>query len=390
MHLNEDPLRISLLIQKKIKNSLSVAEEQELGQWLDEKPEHAALYARCLDNVVQQEAYRYLTNVDTKGAWKDILPAIETKIETIRKPVFKRNLIRYVAAACILLVGVLVALPYLTKDNLPKETELTTVDYSPAQNKAILKLSDGTTLTLDSKHEEVAIAGNSIKYSDGKELINTDDISSAVISTPRGGYYRVVLPDGTKVQLNAGSSLTYPLTFTGNTREVFARGELYFEVTPDKTKPFVVHTEQQVLQVLGTKFNVNSYAQVKTVKTSLIEGKVQISSPTLKPVLLTPGQQSIVKSNHIQVKNIDPEQVTAWIHGKFNFDGKHLREVMQELSLWYDIDIAIDADVPEVEFFGGIYRGNNLSTILSLLEQNEIAYKLTNDKKLLITKVKPK
>lgn len=338
---------------------------------------------------MQQESYRYFTHVDTKSAWKDILPAIEAK-ETKSKAILTRNLIRYVAAACMLIIGLFVALPYLTKDSLTEETDLATVDYSPAENKAILKLSDGTTLTLDTQHEEVAIAGNSIKYSDGKELVNTDDISSAVISTPRGGYYRVVLPDGTKVQLNAGSSLTYPLTFTGNTREVWATGELYFEVTPDKAKPFVVHTEEQVLKVLGTKFNVNSYAEAKTVKTSLIEGKVQITSPTLKPILLTPGQQSIVKPNRIQVKNIDPEQATAWIHGKFNFDGKRLREVMHELTLWYDIDVDIDADVPEVEFFGGIYRDNNLSTILSLLEQNEIAYKLTNDKKLLITKVKPK
>lgn len=389
MHLNEDPLRISILIQKKINNSLSAAEEQELVEWLDEKPEHAALYARCLDKSVQQESYRYFTHVDTKSAWKDILPAIEAK-ETKSKAILTRNLIRYVAAACVLIIGLFVALPYLTKNSITEETDLATVDYSPAENKAILKLSDGTTLTLDTQHEEVAIAGNSIKYSDGKELVNTDDISSAIISTPRGGYYRVVLPDGTKVQLNAGSSLTYPLTFTGNTREVWATGELYFEVTPDKAKPFVVHTEEQVLKVLGTKFNVNSYAEAKTVKTSLIEGKVQIASPTLKPIVLTPGQQSIVKPNRIQVKNIDPEQATAWIHGKFNFDGKRLREVMHELSLWYDIDVDIDADVPEVEFFGGIYRDNNLSTILSLLEQNEIAYKLTNNKKLLITKVKPK
>ena len=389
MHLNEDSLRISILIQKKINNSLSAAEEQELIEWLDEKPEHAALYTRCLDKSVQQESYRYLTHVDTKSAWKEILPAIEAK-ETKSKAFLMRNLIRYVAAACVLIIGLFVALPYLTKDSLTEETDLATVDYSPAENKAILKLSDGTTLTLDTQHQEVAIAGNSIKYSDGKELINTDDISSAVISTPRGGYYRVVLPDGTKVQLNAGSSLTYPLTFTGNTREVWATGELYFEVTPDKAKPFVVHTEQQVLRVLGTKFNVNSYAEAKTVKTSLIEGKVQIASPTLKSIVLTPGQQSIVKPNRIHVKNIYPEQATAWIHGKFNFDGKRLREVMHELSLWYDIDVDIDADVPEVEFFGGIYRDNNLSTILSLLEQNEIAYKLTNDKKLLITKVKPK
>src|SRR5690606_4167358 len=230
MHLNEDPLRISILIQKKINNSLSAAEEQELVEWLDEKPEHAALYTRCLDKFVQQESYRYLTHVDTKSAWKDILPAIEAK----HKPIFTRNLIRYVAAACVFIIGLFVALPYLTKDSLTEGTDLATVDYSPAENKAILKLSDGTTLTLDTQHEEVAIAGNSIKYSDGKELINTDDISSAVISTPRGGYYRVVLPDGTKVQLNAGSSLTYPLTFTGNTREVWATGELYFEVTPDK------------------------------------------------------------------------------------------------------------------------------------------------------------
>src|SRR5690606_25662061 len=117
MHLNEDQLRISLLIQKKINNSLSAPEEQELVKWMDAKPEHAALYVRCMDKSVQQESYRYLTHVDTKSAWKDILPAIEAK-EAKHKPIFTPNLLRYVAAACVFIIGLFVALPYLTKDSL--------------------------------------------------------------------------------------------------------------------------------------------------------------------------------------------------------------------------------------------------------------------------------
>lgn len=387
MYLNrEEAIRISYLLRKKINNNLTYFEEVELNNWVTQNTQNRTLYERCLDSVEHKKAFNYLQNTNTHEAWEEVSKILDSETQ---KPKQNRvlHIISYVAAACVLIIGtLLLIIPSKDNEHISKSIS---IDYKPARNQAVIKLSNGQLITLDSNQNMVTVNENAISYSNGQEITVKDEVISAEINTPRGGYYKILLPDGTKAQLNAASSLSYPLTFSKDKREVSITGEVYFEVAPDKNKPFVVQSKHQEIKVLGTKFNVNAYDDQFHIKTSLIEGKVSVYNATnksLTPKILTAGQQSILSKEKTIIKSIDAQSEIAWVHGKFNFDGKLLREVMRELARWYDIDVFIENDVPNIEFFGGTYRNNNLSTILSLLEQNDLKYTLSEDKKLFITK----
>ncbi|MBD1429475.1 FecR family protein [Sphingobacterium litopenaei] len=390
MHLNkEEAPRISFLIRKKINDNLTAFEAEELASWVSASSRNEELYQQCLDKGDQKKAFEYLEKIHVASAWKDVKEQLNNTERQIEKPKIGR-LFAYIAAACLLVFGsiTLITQWYQKIDN--QDIANSPIDYKPANNQATIKLSNGKSYTLDNNQESVSINSTSIAYSNGQEITSTDDITSAEIHTPRGGYYKIILPDGTKAQLNAASSLSYPLTFSGNKREVSITGEVYFEVTPNKKQPFVVQSKQQEIEVLGTTFNINAYEANSGTKTTLVEGKVKVipkTNKTLLPTILQPGQQSVITTNKVFLQEIDSKSEIAWINGKFNFDGKKLKEVMQELSRWYDIDVIIDHDVPNIEFFGGTFRNNNLSTILTLLEHNDITYTLSTDKKLFIKKL---
>ncbi|GAA4515173.1 FecR family protein [Sphingobacterium thermophilum] len=385
-HHQEEVSRISFLIRKKINDHLTDTEEKELKSWISQSPKNKELYDRCLNTAEQQQAFRFLQNINVAAAWQD-LKLQEEKPQKINSPKLLQ-IVGYVAA-CLCIMLTTAVLIRRNQETAPTAQQSVNVDYKPAQNKATIRLSNGKHISLDNNHEAIIIKSNSITYNDGQKVTSTEELTSAQITTPRGGYYKVILPDGTKVQLNAESSMTYPLAFKGDKREVSISGEVYFEVTPARNKPFIVHSSTQVVEVLGTTFNINAYDNSK-VKTSLVEGKVKVYSKTnssLAPKFLTPGQQSICAASNIAVKAIELETELAWIQGKFNFDKKTLKEVMEEISRWYNIDVIIDKDVPNIEFFGGTFRNNNLSTILTLLEQNDISYTLTEDRKLYIKRL---
>ena len=388
MHLNqEEAYYISQLILKKINGSINSLELNELNSWIKKNPMNRDLYYKCISLKEQKEIYDQLQKIQVNNAWNSILPHLVVTPQ--QNSIFKnyRKLLPYLVAASILIVTSFILIFSNLKQDKNLRPEITKIDYHPAENKAVLKLSNGQELYLDSTKTEVQINDNYISYANGKKLINSSQIESAVIETPKGGYYKIILPDGTKAQLNAASSLSYPLKFTGNSREVSITGEVFFEVKKDNSRKFIVHTPNQSIEVLGTIFNVNSYNKHK-IKTSLLEGKVSVKTKNNRedlPSILLPGHQSILENNKIKIKRININNEIAWVYGKFNFDNKNLIEVMGELERWYDIDIEIAPDVPNIEFFGGTYRNNNLSIILSLLEQNEITYILT-DKKLIIKK----
>jgi ferric-dicitrate binding protein FerR (iron transport regulator) len=178
------------------------------------------------------------------------------------------------------------------------------------------------------------------------------------MSTPRGGEYKVTLPDGTRVWLNAGSSMKFPTAFIGKQREVVLTGEAYFEVAKHASMPFVVVTPKDRVKVLGTHFNVNAYSDEAGIKTSLFEGAVQVGN-----ALLRPGQAYI----NGRVIDTDVSQDAAWKNGLFDFDNKTLEEVMRQLSRWYDLDI-VYKDKVAVTFFAEIPRNTAIDNVLKALE----------------------
>ena len=276
-------------------------------------------------------------------------------------------------------------------DNIAaKVVEPTEAIITPGDDKAILTLSDGTKIILeDAKNGILANqAGVSIqKTSDGELLYSFSNSANSVtqaednilynkIETPIGGKYQVNLPDGSKVWLNSSSSLRFSALFNGDTREVELSGEAYFDVSKNKSKPFRVITKDQIVEVLGTQFNINSYSDEGPIKTTLIEGSVKIIYKD-KVVLLSPGQQFQPKELVSAVLEADTEEVVAWKEGYFVFKNEDIKSIMRKLSRWYNVEVSYSGDIPEVGFGGNISRSKDISEVLDVLQlTNAIHFKV--------------
>lgn len=280
------------------------------------------------------------------------------------------------AAACVLILLSIGLYRYYSQSAVEKLAPLATqpAGIGPGGQKAMLTLADGTQIELKaaSQGEIATQPGISIrKTSDGQityaihaqkdnqgtlPVINT-------ISTPIGGQYQLILPDGSKVWLNAGSSLRYPTFFAGSERSVELAGEAYFEVTPDKKMPFLVKSENQTVRVLGTHFNVNAYADEPSVKTTLVEGSVQVNAQRL-----VPGQQAVLTEKRVAVREVDAEAETAWKNGEFVFNGEDLQTIMRMVARWYNIEVVYENPPGDLRYGGEVSRSKNLSDILKMLE----------------------
>lgn len=310
--------------------------------------------------------------------------AIQSRISTSKKlkvvPFF-----RYAAAAIILLLisGTLYfALNSKKNSEATNLSKANTLDVLPGTDRAILTLSDGSKVVLDnetasniSNHEGLKIS----KTKNGQliytilnqgDLINKKAIAYNTIQTPKGGQYQIILPDGTKVWLNAASSLKYPEVFAGNERKVELTGEAYFEVAKNKAMPFHVKNESQDVEVLGTHFNINSYMDEKTIKTTLLEGSVKVSNNKSFKIL-KPGEQSVAgtsENSNIQlVRNVDTDDETAWKNGLFQFSNEGLKTILNQLERWYDIKIDYSS-IPDKRYNGMVPRKAKLSEVLKMLE----------------------
>ncbi|WP_343567768.1 FecR domain-containing protein [Sphingobacterium sp.] len=386
----EKLIRISALILQKMQGTLTGEDRFFLESWLQESERNKQIYQRCLDEKLQRDAYTRLQDFETRRNFESLKAKIS--FHTSKKgPGLLNRLLPYVAAASVLLA--LSVVWYWNKDsNRLVETQREVVnDRLPASHQAVITLSDGRQYALNKGEKQVVIDGGGIRYEDGHEVAPINAAVSARIETPRGGIYEVTLPDGTLVKLNAGTTLSYPTVFAKGKREVTLRGEAYFEVAKKKDQPFIVHTKNQQVQVLGTHFNINAYQTSVPTKTTLLEGKVMVTTLLgSQKVTLLPGDQSVNTGTELTKHPVNVQQEMAWVYGKFNFDGKSLRQVMDELSQWYAIDVVYKGDVPDVSFFGGTFRTSKLSTILKILKDQDLSYHLTENGKLIIETNDPK
>lgn len=260
-------------------------------------------------------------------------------------------------------------------------------DVLPGGNKATLTLADGTVVDLDQAlNGEIAEQNGIIirKTENGQLEYVVQDSPNAVsgtntIATPRGGQYQVSLPDGTKVWLNAATSLKYPYPFDKNERMVELKGEAYFEVAKDQLRPFRVKTTHQTVEVLGTHFNINAYTDEPALKTTLLEGSVKVEAGAHQ-VFLKPGQQAKLSATNEQLvvdKTIDAEQSIAWKNDVFAFNNEDLKSVMRQISRWYDIDVVYKGKITTEKYFGEIPRNTNLSEVFKILELNHIRVEIS-------------
>jgi transmembrane sensor len=296
-----------------------------------------------------------------------------------------------VAASVLLIIGVGL---YFYQSSRPhkaiKQSQYTYV-VKPGSNKAYLTLGNGKRIALDNSvnHKLAKEPGTIISKSANGQLIYTvdnvtgqqQDLTYNTVETPRGGQFQVNLPDGSKVWLNAASSIRFPTVFNSNERKVELKGEAYFEVAKNKEKPFRVSTVNQVVEVLGTHFNVNAYRDESFEKTTLLEGSVRINKGT-ETVLLKPGQQSrLNKNTGIKVSEADSEEVIAWKNGMFQFNNADIKTIMRQIARWYDVDISYEANInTDVRFNGEIPRNAAIREILDMLDFAEIKFKIQGNK----------
>lgn len=316
---------------------------------------------------------------------------------------------RIISAAAVLIFISLGIYFYSNYSDKP-EREYADIDIkkeiTPGGNKAILTLADGSKISLtDANNGDIAKqAGIRItKTADGQLMYTILDATSEAltlvyntIETPRGGQYQIILPDGSKVWLNAASSLRYPPSFASQKeRRIELNGEAYFEVAKDKLHPFIVSTNEQEIKVLGTHFNVNAYSDEPQIKTTLLEGSVLVYKPgTNSPlegskVKLIPGQQSVFDDNSIKISSVNIEDVVAWKNGYFRFDDESLESIMRKISRWYDVDITWRDESVKSEPFAAITsRFVNVSSLLKMIEQTGDAEFDIEDGKIIISKKK--
>ena len=286
----------------------------------------------------------------------------------------------------------------------------------PGREGAILTLANGLQVVLDSLGNGVIAAqyGSRVVLQNGQLAYDptgeaTGKMMYNTMTTPKGRQFSLVLPDGTKVWLNAASSLRYPTVFPGNERRVEVNGEAYFEVAKESARPFfVIINNKATVQVLGTSFNVNAYEDEASINTTLLEGSVKVavtpSAGMLLPavqsaVLLMPGQQAQIapvsgrsantnrspgRAGIKLIKNADINKVMAWKNGAFNFDGVSLEEMMRQLERWYDIQVVYENGVPDIHFVGEMSRGVTLKGLIKGLEASEVHFRIEEGRRLVV------
>ncbi len=288
----------------------------------------------------------------------------------------------YAAASIILLMlSVLIYSRSYVENPVAAQAEKGPVeveDILPGENKAILILDDGSRINLDDAASGlIASESNTTirKLPDGQLHYVAgapkagSEIRFNTVATPRGGQFQITLPDGSRVWLNAGSSLRFPTLFTGGERKVELTGEAYFEVAENKAMPFKVLANNSEIRVLGTHFNVMAYDDEKQMNTTLLEGSVQILKGADK-VLIKPGQSAILNkaSEKITVAAADADQAVAWKNGYFIFVDESIESIMRKVSRWYDVEVSYTGNLNNKDFTGTISRNKNVSELLRMLE----------------------
>ncbi len=401
--------RIPELAEKWISGSITEAEKQELFAWYARFDDSELLLAPEYEPVIQALKQEMMAVIRQRIAADTSPPAKQEPRRTGRIPTggMRTGGIPWlrVAAAAVLIGAVATVTMVIAAHRM--QNQATTAqsqnpaanDLKPGSDKAILTLADGSKISLDSARTgSLTQQGSSqvLKLADGGLKYKAEEGTGAgavvvaynVLSTPKGGQYRLTLPDGSQVWLNAASSIRYPTAFTGTERKVEITGEAYFEITQNPSMPFKVQTvnhlgdaDPMTIQVLGTHFNVNAYADEDEVRTTLLEGAVSVQKGNSSG-LLKPGQQAQLRKDGTinWVTDADVEQAIAWKNGVFEFDGEELSVIMRQIARWYDVEVVYEGKIPTEPFTGRVSRNTSLSGVLKILKLSDIEVTVSNNK----------
>lgn len=348
--------------------------------------EEKALVESWYAHYTQNAATPKIDDQELENNREEILRRIMSDLPGQRKINYRRLISIAALAILILYAGVLFIKQRKPHQNQPPlAAEKNNSNLLPGGNKATLILSNGNSINLnDTKNGALAnekgivIHKNSngrITYDQaGHNTLREANVFNTVV-TPKGGQYQLVLSDGTKVWLNAASSLKYPVTFTGTKREIELSGEAYFEVAHDRHKPFRVISNGQTVEVLGTHFNVNAYPDEKLTRTTLLEGSVKVLAGETSSQI-KPGEQVQLKDGNLAVSQADIEEAIAWKKGFFYFKDDDIQTVMRQLSRWYDVSVKYEGQIPTREFSGQMNKNITAAQLMHILSFEQIHYRI--------------
>ncbi|MEH6307559.1 FecR domain-containing protein [Olivibacter sp. CPCC 100613] len=368
--------RLFYLLRMHIQNQLSTDEEEELMAYASDEESR-----RLLDEVMRNLGETMEVPADFQVPGKEMFEEIRHDDRFMvdreqRVGVFQRwqhwaLLITGIAAIWFLV--------YVRMGAAPEEKAIL-----PGKKTAILTLANGEEVHLEATENkrikledgaQVQVSNGSVVYEPVEKSFLSDRVMENTITTPAGGEYQLILPDGTKAWLNAASSIRYPVDFGNNARKVSVVGEVYLEVAQRKNQPFYVKAGSTQIEVLGTKFNISAYREDQAGCTTLLEGRVKVLAHGQEQ-LLKPGQQAVVtqKEGPIQVNEVDAEEVLAWKNGYFSFSNEPLELVMKKISRWYNVDVEYAMDPSNKRLEGTISRMEDIQQLLRALELTKAAH----------------
>jgi hypothetical protein len=425
--MQEKVNRITSLIEKFLEERLGPEEEKELKEWLAEAEHNDSFFQQVTNREVLREKLKYYASTDSEAIWNKTLQKIDGGAKLVDlypgKKVIRMPFGKIAVAASILVLISAGTWFYFSQSTSNQTAEKgknapATINSPivPGGNKAILTLGDGKTIPLatvqngnlaDQGYMQITKTDGRLIYTmkpDSDGSLNSKEIYNTV-TTPRGGEYQITLPDGSKVWLNAASSLRFPIAFAGNERIVELTGEAYFEVNPQEQAiakgqnaqnskiaktPFIVKINtpagnKNEVEVLGTHFNVMAYTDESAIKTTLVEGKVKVTSGSSIQTI-RPGEQARLSEGTISVKNVEATDVVSWTSGFIPVAGPDVEYTMRQIARWYDVNVIFQGKKPEGSFEGKLPRSASIENVIKILNVNNIKARLNGkDRTIIIT-----
>lgn len=369
--------RLIYLISGHNAGSLTPQEQSELQHWTQQSKDNQKLFQELTDPTYLHEELAEMSAVDTEAALIRIRPRLKRKANYGHQ---------WLAIAAGVLLAVIVLVRFIwTAPSVEQSTKTVKVisDIAPGSNKAILTLASGKQINLTDAGNQtfaqlpgtriVNSAKGEVSYQDQGVAQNEMQHQLNTIATPKGGIYTLRLADGSRVTLNAASSLKFPASFSGKgNRVVELSGEAFFEVAKDKRHPFIVKTSQQEITVLGTRFNMNTYPDEPAARTTLIEGSVAVNHH----LTLKPGEQAITVGHSSVIRQVDARPYIAWYNGVMEYNDSAIPEIMREVARWYDVEVVYPNGVPQNRYSGSIDRTSSLKEVLETFRISGMKFRM--------------
>lgn len=364
--------RIHQLIFAYLSKTISAEELDTLEKWVAECVEHRVLFDELCNQQLLKEDLQLYASFDTEEQWR-ILRSRSVGL----RPAFYRQRKTWMSAAAVVLLLIGLGFMYFFRSSgeIPGEPLAENV-IQPGKTQAVLLWGNGQKVNLGDLKDTCFMLGQQeeVKIGEHGELSYMsaslpEDAEIHTLQVPRGGEYKLMLSDGTKVWLNSASALSYPVHFTGGVRRVTLTGEAYFQVSRDAAHPFIVETQGMNIQVLGTSFNVMNYPEETHHMVTLVEGQVKVFvADPAEGCVLKPGEQAVVENAMTRVRKVNTKLYTLWWQDRFSFESEELEAVVRKLARWYDVEFFfVNPARKEKRFTGSIPKYSDISQVLAMI-----------------------